>query len=458
MDTALSRPVSRSPRESLASYPLLDALRDRRSRRFGLGMSIPGGPLQYTSRHPPSPLSEDDEAILAWAACGITGPALGDLCYAPGHGGNIMAGLVGRTIASGDCLQTIALVVINDSGAWFVQRPEDVSPSLLADLVQQGRHGDFTELYRKTRVRISDTRVHPPLDPIFNINANRWSLHSAGTTYFLPIGDLTPMYLNGLLEILNEDTGVFILDERNSFRPAGLASFALSRGGHLDDDPAHGRVITIKQLEQFVTDFVNLEMGMVLQNLGLMTQALGLGGFPHFANHDFAWFEALKFDCQQLPASRYLGTGKLVSAVLRLSGKDKAVPLAVRLARGEQVLLRALCPPNLASMSDAVRAIVERKFGARGVFRSESPVKAWREHGTVVSQVPSVSNRAIAAATAYAEYVWKRYGRFPVHVPPFRCGLGHQVVRVDAEFYDRFYTPDALSPTQRAAFAARSGQ
>ena len=31
------------------------------------------------------------------------------------------------------------------------------------------------------------------------------------------------LFLNGLLEILNETTGAFILDERNNFRPAGLA-------------------------------------------------------------------------------------------------------------------------------------------------------------------------------------------------------------------------------------------
>ena len=53
--------------------------------------------------------------------------------------------------------------------------------------------------------------------------------------------------------------------------------------------------------------------------------------------------------------------------------------------------------------------------------------------------------------------MWARYGRFPSQVPPFRTGLAHQVVRVDAEFYDRFYRPEALSPTQRAEFARSTG-
>jgi hypothetical protein len=33
----------------LAGYPLLDALRGRRSRRFGMGMKIPDGPFAYES-------------------------------------------------------------------------------------------------------------------------------------------------------------------------------------------------------------------------------------------------------------------------------------------------------------------------------------------------------------------------------------------------------------------------
>src|SRR5213596_3198903 len=102
-------PESASLPDSLAQYPLLTALRERRSRRFASGMKIPGGPLAFESRHGPSPLTEDEEAALVFAACGITGHALADLCYAQGEGGNIMAGLVARTVASGDGLQAVAL-------------------------------------------------------------------------------------------------------------------------------------------------------------------------------------------------------------------------------------------------------------------------------------------------------------------------------------------------------------
>ena len=41
--------------EKLALYPLLEALKKRRSRRFGLGMKMDEGPLAYRSLHEPFP-------------------------------------------------------------------------------------------------------------------------------------------------------------------------------------------------------------------------------------------------------------------------------------------------------------------------------------------------------------------------------------------------------------------
>jgi len=446
--------LSRLP-NPLARYPLLTALRERRSRRFGLGMKMPAGPLAYQSSYQPTPLSEEAEAALVFAACGITGHALADLCYAKGEGGNIMAGLVGRTIASGDGLQTVALVVTNDEGAWLIRRPRELPPRSIAELIELGRRGQFIDLYRRCRVKIKDGRALPPAEPLFNLNANRWSAHAPGATYFLPVNDLTLMYVNGLLEIFNETTGAFLLDERNHFRPAGLARFARSRGGHLEDDPHKGRVATIRQVEQFVTEFVTVEQGMMLQNLGLMAQALGLGGFPNFANHEFGWFEALGFRMQQMPASRYLGAGALVALAMNLSKRNPAVPYPVGLERNGEVLLKPFCPPYYISMAEAVRAVADIKFGPDGIFRGQAGGSAWTKHDEVTRQIPPISQAAVAAATAYCEYLWQRYGRFPVYMPPYRTVLGFQACHLDADFYDHFYQPEALGSTQREDFQKR---
>lgn len=96
---------------SLANYPLLDALLGRRSRRFGLGMAIPHGPLAYQSQHEPVPLTEDEEAALVFAATGITGYSLRDLSYGSAQGGPMIAGSVSRTISSADSINTVPLFV-----------------------------------------------------------------------------------------------------------------------------------------------------------------------------------------------------------------------------------------------------------------------------------------------------------------------------------------------------------
>jgi hypothetical protein len=420
-------------------------------------MKIPGGPLAYQSRHKPAPLTEDEEAALVFAACGITGHSLADLCYNRDGGGNIMAGLVARTIASGDGLQTVALIITDDEATYLIRRPRELPSAEIPELIELGRLGAFTELYRRTRVKIKDGRAAPPTAPLFNINANSWSAHVRGTSYFLPVNDLTFMYINGLLEILNEHTNAFILDERNHFRSAGLAPFARSRGGHLDDDPRHGRVVLIRQVEQFVSEFVTVEQGMMMQNLGLMAEALGLGGYPNFANHEYGWFQSLGFRMEQMRASRYTGAGWLPKLAMRFLNRDPMIPYPIGLEHDGEILLKPFCPPYFKSMAEAVKAVVEIKFGADGVFGVDGSASAWANHGEVAGKIPRVSEAAIAATTAYCEYIWCQYGRFPAHMPPYRTVLGFQACHLDAEFYDKFYKPEALTESQRRDFEKQAG-
>ena len=82
------------------NYPLIEALISRRSRRFAKGMSMNGGPLAYESQEEPEPLSVEEEAALAFAACGVTGPTLAELRYESGGerkagSGNIIINFVG---------------------------------------------------------------------------------------------------------------------------------------------------------------------------------------------------------------------------------------------------------------------------------------------------------------------------------------------------------------------------
>ncbi|MER3590336.1 MAG: hypothetical protein C4322_23540, partial [Mastigocladus sp. ERB_26_1] len=45
-------------------FPLVEALFGRRARRFSVGAAIPDGPLAFTSRHQPLPLSELEQIMV----------------------------------------------------------------------------------------------------------------------------------------------------------------------------------------------------------------------------------------------------------------------------------------------------------------------------------------------------------------------------------------------------------
>lgn len=434
-------------------FSLWAALLSRRSRRFAAGLELPAGPLAFGSRFAPVPLTTDEEAALVFAAAGITGPALADLGFAAGQGGNIMAGLVGRTIASGDGLQSVALAVTNDHATHLLRRPQELPATELPVLIDLARRGELTALYERQRVTLKAGRSAPPVEPLMNLALNRWAAHAAGTTTFIPINDLTLLYLNGLLEVFSEHTGAFILDERAGFRPAGVGKFARSKGGHLEDDPAKGRIATVRHVELMVAEFAAIEQGMMLQNLALMCEALGLGGYPYFANHETAWFEALGFRMGALPASRYLGMNALTAVALRLLGRDAPAQYPLAWELDGVPLLRPYCPPFFATMRAAVLAVVERKFGPGGLFSAHPPLHPWKSPLGIAAGTARISEVAIEATVAYCEYLWRRYGRFPAHLPPFRTVMAFQAAHLDAEFYDRHYRPEALTQRHREDFA-----
>jgi hypothetical protein len=177
--------------EGLARYPLLDALRGRRSRRFGMGMKIERGPFAYESQHEPLPLTETEEAVPAFAACGVTGYALADLSYGRGQGGGMLAGLLGRAVASPDAINTVSVFVTNDEATYLLKRPQDFALDEIPTLVELARREDLVELYRRGRTKIADGRAAPPVEPGYNFNINRWALYAPGSTYFLPVEEMT---------------------------------------------------------------------------------------------------------------------------------------------------------------------------------------------------------------------------------------------------------------------------
>ncbi len=438
-----------------ASYSLLDALIERRSRRFGKGMHLDGGPLRYESERTPQALTLDEEAALAFSACGITGHALAELPYQSGEtaesgSGNILIHLAGRTVASGDAVHCVVVFVINDDGVWMLKRPQDFPRIEIAALAQAARDHRFTELYQQSRVRIADERLDVPRQLPFVPAFNKWATNLPGTTFFLPVAELSAFYINIMLTAFSQEFGYFMLDDHKGYKPAGIRKFARSKGGHLYDDPAAGRLATVSLLESWLYEFAALEQGGMLQNLGLMTQALGLGGFAHFAAHPFIWMQTLGFRMEDIPFSRIIGAGPLMKPLLKLLRKDMPVPTAIGLEQGGDVLIKPYCPPYYRSMEEAVLAFVEYKFGGgTGTFRDGGTATAWQDGASVQAEVPGYSAQAIAATIAYCEYVYNRYGRFPANSGPFRSILAYQAHHLDLDFYDAFYKPGSYTATQQ---------
>jgi hypothetical protein len=108
-----------------ATCTLLDLLQQRKTRRFGRGMTLPGGPLQYTSQHEPIPLSREEERYLIYAAIGRSGRNLGDMQFVgrPGASagqGHALMNFNSRTVPSPCSAQSTQLFYTNDDGVFFV--------------------------------------------------------------------------------------------------------------------------------------------------------------------------------------------------------------------------------------------------------------------------------------------------------------------------------------------------
>jgi len=442
--------------DRVTSYPLVQALIERRTRRFAKGITLNGGPLKYVSGDRPAPLSLEEEAALAFAACGITGGITAEMPYDSGNEheagtGYVLTNFGGRTVGSADSVHSVAVCVINDDGAWLLKRPQDYPRADIPGLTAAGREHRFVELYEKSRQRISDHRLDVPHETQVVMPFNKWAANAPGTTYYVPVAEMTSLYINLMLMLFDEDLACCLIDERNGFRPAGVGKFTQSKGGYLHDDPSKGRyLITIGYIESYLSELTTIEQGMMLQNLALMTEALGLGGFPHFAGHPFLWLQALGFKMQVLPFTRTVGASRLTRLMAKLLKKEQPYPTALGLERNGEVLMKPFCPPYYRNMEEAVLAFLDQKYApGTGVYKDGRGTCMWKDGAAVQAGIGRYSQRAVEATIAYCDYVYRRYGRFPAAYGAFHTVLAYQAHHVDTAFYDRFYRPEILSPLHR---------
>ena len=444
----------------LAEVPLIDTVLDRRSRRFALGHDLRGGPLVYKSAHSPVPLSQEEEAILVFAASGYTGWAFGDGPYAPDGPELSNANIVIRPIRAHDCVAGRCRV----ERALRAERRRRLPDSPPARLPARGatraaRPRATPRVRRALRAledRIGDKRPEVERRPPFTPPFNRWSTNVPGSTYFVIVGDITPFVFSLLFFLLGEEMAFTLFDERNHFKPAGIERFMKSKGGHLYDHPKDQRVAAILDFESYILELAAVEQGLMLQNLALAAEALGLGGFPHFAAQKYQWFEALGFRMEDVPLSKVTHRNPIVGAVMSMIGKNPTMKLPLGLEVNGKVTVKPFCPPWDESMEHAVYAFLDYKYGKKGVW-TDPNFGPWKDNATVQDGMDRYSQQNIDAVVAYCEYVYNRYGRFPGNTGPLRSLMVYQAHHLDLEFYDRFYAPGAYTDRQREHFARWHG-
>lgn len=209
--------------------------------------------------------------------------------------------------------------------------------------------------------------------------------------------------------------------------------------------------------ERLGAEILAVEQGMVIQNLGLACQAMGLAGFPSFAAHEESWFQALGFRMQEMPLTEFAAVPFPAFAILKLTRRNPTMSYPVGLERDGEVLLKSYGPPYFQSMEDAVHAVIEDKNGKGGiygggepgVFHNREADAGWKDPDAVGANVPPTSDNAIEATIALAEYAIDRYGRYPASYPPFHTVTGFQAGHVDEGFYETHYRPGSISDTHR---------
>lgn len=406
------------------AFPLVDAVLGRRSRRFGLGMELPSGPMAYRSAHAPVALSELEEAFLAWMGTGLTGLALGDL---PGDGLSWMFGWAGRAWPSSCNSHSTELLFTNDSGLYALRLsewlPPDAQTALLAGQSREAQMALLLKLYRERCLKLADGRADLPKGEPGLFKFNAWNANQPGTTLFVPVTNTTVEYLTLLFIYFDEEHRFNIVDELDGGSSCGLEPWL--KTGRIRRDVE----MSLNDLEMRVLTSLNVEQAFICQNMTLALQALGLGGWtftgflPHHLLGGADYCEGLGF--------RFITPQRTI--------RRRLVPTPV----GRDGLIEGLCPPYVATMREAVERFLERQ--AADLSRP-SP---YGDPAAVMGGRPQPTDETIEIVIAFCTHVLERYGRFPAYIDPMFVRLVVQAHHLDLDFYDRHYEPGAYGPAHR---------
>jgi hypothetical protein len=425
-------------------YPLWDAIFGRRSRRVAAGGSFRSGTFSFQSTLAPQPLSKVEEALLI-AATGLTGLPYWDNPYEtadakPLLGTPCVEG-TGRAAGSPDNAQSTAFFMWNDEGTFLITQPDGPAPP---GSVRTMAADDLVAYAERCKVKIKDGRTEfPRVFPAY-ASGNRYVSNVPGSTMFVPVTEVTRQYINGLFYVLGQEPGqrpVFV-DDFNAFAPCGCERWVKSK--------FLNKEIPIP-LSYYGKGRTEYEAILLLQNLALVAQAMGLGGWIHAAYETSILLGGYP-DLGPGLGFRFERPKKKLLPRPYPSGQPNPV--------GLDGILQSYAPPYFKDTDAAIDAILEEKYGPSGLYTDPATAAAAmtpEAAAAFVREAPHVEPEVENVVRAICRYIWKTYGRFPAHCHAIdSAGLWMQCHHIDPEFYERHFK-EAYSPTHAAHARAWHG-
>ena len=421
-----------------------DAIFGRRSRRVAAGSAFRSGTLSFQSKLDPQPLSRLEEAYLI-AATGVTGLPYWDNPYETA-GGKPLLGTPcvegsGRAAGSPDNAQSTVFFMWNDDGTYMLKRPDDPGPQLN---VRTMSADDLIAHAERCKVKIKDGRLEFPRDFPAYAGGNKYVSNVPGSTMFMPVTEVTRQYINGLFYVLAQEPGrrpVF-LDDFNNWLPCGCERWVKSK--------FLNKEIPIP-LTFYAKGRTEYEAMLLLQNLALVAQSMGLGGWIHAA------FE------NTILLGGYPNIGPGLGFRFERPKKrliPRPYPASAPNPVGLDGVLQSYAPPYYKDTDAAIDAILAEKYGPSGLYSkagTAAPSMKPEFEAAFIRESPHVEPEIVEVVRAICRYIWKTYKRFPAHCHAIdSAGIWMQCHHIDPEFYDRFFR-EAYSPTQAAHAAAWHG-
>lgn len=405
-----------APLDDLFEYPLLRAIFGRRSRRFGLGMEIPSGPLAFESDAEPLPLSELERSVLVAAGTGVTGWNFG-VPFGPARPdehADYTVRFTGRTAPTAAGIGTPVLLFTDDDGT-YVTNTRDVEPTRHRELEDIDDDAErIVAACREHTTKLTDSRLDLPAAPGHVLEPNFWWANAPGSTLFVPVADASEQML-GILSMFVEN-GYTIVDDDAGRSAGDLAPFVES--GLLDEEKAFP--LSFLESTTFATNCS--EGSFIGHNVVLTMQAMGLGGLYFSGLNERSVLGAAAADGVEGLGFRFV------------DDEDRVAPNPV----GLDGVFEGLCPPYYPDMRAAVEAIVERKFGSGGAY-DPGTAGPWKDSAGVKESVPPYGDEMVDCLSEIAGYVYDKYGTFPGTIPTMVLPGFVQAHHLDTAYYDAHY-------------------